>query len=255
MIEVEDEGGVRCLRLNHPPSNSLTPAMLARISSAVAEAGRSRSIRVILLSSRLPKYFSSGLDLDEVFRPPPERRAEVFLQLLETHRELAAFPGPSLAALNGYAMLGGWILAMACDFRWMAEENGRFALSEIRFGLSPTEFLLRRLRAMEADPLLVKDLVLRGKTLKAVDALRGRFVDRLLPESVLDEESRREAGRLAKLPPEAYASIKRALAASAGADDADMFARSRCEFGRLLAGEEAQEGLAAMREKRRARWE
>ncbi len=253
MIEVEDSEGVRCVRLNRPPSNSLTPEMLRNIRIAVETAGQD-GIRCILLASRIKKYFSAGLDLDALFAPPKEKRIEIFLDLLDTHRTLALYPGPTIAGIGGYAMLGGWILAMACDFRWMAEETGRFALSEIRFGLSPTEFLLRRLRVMGADIVLSKQLVLRGKTLKAADGLKGGFVDRLVPAAELEEAVLQEARRLAKSPPTAYAAVKRSLIDSAGLADG-LWERSIADFKKIFNGAEAQEGLLAMKEKRTPRWD
>jgi enoyl-CoA hydratase/carnithine racemase len=255
MIEVARDGAVLTLHLNRPPANALTRKMLESLRRELDTAARDKDVRCVYIASRLPKYFSSGLELADVFAPPLDDRSGVFLELLDTHRQLARLGKPTIAALSGYAMLGGWILAMACDFRWLAAETGRVALSEIRFGLTPTEFLLRRLRAMGADMALTKDLVLKGRTLKAPEALAGRFVDRLIPAKELEQATLSEAHKLARLAPEAFASIKKSLADSADAESEDLWQRSRAEFTRLLAGDEAREGLAAMQEKRRARWE
>ncbi|MFH2204085.1 MAG: enoyl-CoA hydratase/isomerase family protein [Elusimicrobiota bacterium] len=249
MIDIENNDGVRSIWLNSPPSNSLTPELLDALRGAVRAAGAERSVRCLLLGSRLPKYFSSGIDIDAIFAPPPARRIEIFMNVLETHRELAELPKPTIAALPGYAMLAGWIMAMACDFRIMAEKTGRVALSEIRFGLTPTEFMLRRLREMGAGMNAAKQLVLRGKTLKAQEALDGGLVDQLVPAAELAECALQEAKKLAKLPPETYASIKRDLAASAGVREG-LWERSMAEFRRVYESPEAQAGLTAMREKR-----
>jgi enoyl-CoA hydratase/carnithine racemase len=254
MIEKDDTEGVRILRLNRPPANTLTPDMLRQIRENVDSARTDPHVRCILLTSALPKYFSAGLDIEAIFAASEESRIDFFIGLLETHRVLAAYPGPTIASIGGYAMLGGWILAMACDFRWMAEESGRFALSEIRYGLTPTEFLIRRLRVMGADQVLTRQLVLKGKTLKADEAFSGRFVDRLVATADLDAQVLQEAKKLAKLPPRAYASIKASFAKSVAHDDG-LWERSMKDFREIFEGPEARIGLAAMREKKTPRWE
>ena len=255
MIESSQADSVLTLKFSRPPSNALTRKMLSDLRRALDSASRDADVRCVVLGTALEKYFSSGLDLDDIFAPGQSDRSAVFLELLDTHRLLARFPKPTLAAIRGTAMLGGWILAMACDFRLLARETGRIALSEIRFGLTPTEFLLRRLRAIGADAVLVKELVLKGRTLKAEEAEAGGFVDRLVASDDMDAETAAEARKLSKMAPQAYASIKRSWADSAGAEDEELWTQSRAEFTRLISGEEAKEGLAAMKEKRRARWE
>lgn len=251
MIELSTDGAVRVLKLNRPPSNSLTPEMLSGIRRALEDAEGEPGVRCLLLASSLPKYFSAGLELEEIFDANGKADIEIFLQLLRTHKALADFPKPTIAALNGYAMLGGWILAMACDFRWMSAETGRCALSEIRFGLSPTDFLIERLKSQGADAGTLKQMVLKGKTIRAEEAYSGRLIDGAVPADELFEHTLGEARKLAKLPPGAYASIKAGLN---GRDGDALWERSVAEFRRVFFTPEAQEGLAAMREKRNPRW-
>lgn len=251
---IEDDGGVRTLWFDRPPSNALSPGMLRAVRDS-ARAAAGDGIRCLTLASRLPRYFSSGLDLDELFSVPEDKRLDILVLLVETHRAVAEFPGPSIAAISGRAILGGWILAMGCDFRWMGEETGRFALSEIHLGITPSEVLIRRLHAIGGHPSLIRELVLKGKTLKAAEGLRGGFVDRLVPDKLLNEAVSKEARRLAKLPSKAYASIKRDLAAIAGLAGEDVWKRSLAELKPLFSGPEGREGFAALKERRRARWE
>lgn len=253
-VRVEDREGVRTLWFDRPPANLITVPMLEAVQKAVIDAEKAPGVRSLLFASTLPKYFCAGIDLECLFQRPKDERIETFILLLETHRKISRFSGPTIAAIGGKALLGGWILAMACDFRWMAEENGRFALSEVKLGLSPTEVLIRRLNAIGADGSLIRELVLKGKTLKAADGLRGGCVDKLLPGAELNEAAASEARRLAKMAPQAYASIKRSIAA-VGGDEEEVWSRSLAEFRRLFSGDEVAEGLAAMNEKRKPRWE
>ncbi|OGR56861.1 MAG: hypothetical protein A2X36_03150 [Elusimicrobia bacterium GWA2_69_24] len=250
MIAVERIARVRVLRLENGPDNALSLALLAELRDAIAEAAADPGTRCLVLASGTPRYFSMGIDLKEFSRLPAARRAEPFLTLLSVYRSLRELPKPTLAAIGGSAILGGWILAMGCDFRLLTEE-GRIALSEIRFGLSPTPVLLRRLRGMSASPTLLKDLVLRGRTLRAPEALAGGFVDRVVPAPALLQEALRAAKSLSQQAPAAYAAVKAGLAEE---DDA-LWRRSRAEFSRLFRLPEVQKSLAALSGKRRTRWE
>ena len=251
-LRVRDEGAVRVLTFARPPGNALDLATLAALRRAADEASAAPAVRAVLLDSAVEGYFSSGLDLEELMSLPEARRREPFEALIAAYRALLACPKPTVAALSGSAILGGWIVAMACDWR-LAAPGAKVALSEIRAALSPTTGLVRRLAQLSSDPRAVKEMVLRGKSLGAAEAERAALVDEVVPDAELAAAAAKAAGRLAKSPPRAYAEIKRALNAQA-ADEA-LWKASLDEFAAVFAGAEAQEGVAALRAKRRPRWE
>lgn len=247
-----DEGPVRVLTLSRPPGNALTLAALGALRDAAGEASRDARVRALVVDSSVEGYFSSGLDLEELMSLPEPRRREPFEALIAAYRALLACPKPTVAALSGSAILGGWILAMACDWRLIAP-GSKVALSEIRAALSPTTALIARLSSLSSDPRVVKEMVLRGKSVGAEEAAAAGLVDEVLPEADLRAGAMTLARRLAKSPPRAFAEIKRALNAQA-ADDA-LWRGALEEFSSVFAGAEAQEGVAALRAKRRPRWE
>lgn len=253
MIEPRDEGSVRVLTLTRPPGNTLSLAVLASLRSEVERAAADPKVRALVLASGLPKYFSSGLDIDEIMSLPEGERPKAFEALLGCYRALLAAPKPVVAALSGASLLGGWILAMGCDWRVMAEESGKAALSEIRLGLTPTPALVERLAALATDSRVVKEMVLRGKTLRAPEAFAAGLVDELAPEARVCERALALARKLSKSAPAAFASLKKGL--NAPFLDEALWTRSLAEFQVLIAGPEAREGMAAMRDKRRPRWE
>ena len=255
MVIKEDVERVRVLRLANPPSNVLSLTLLDTLKQEVAEAAAAPGVRCLVLASSYPRYFSTGLDLKEMSALPPERLTEPFSKLLDVFSALRDLPKPTLASINGSALLGGWIVAMACDYRLLAQETGKISLSEIRLGLSPTAAMVARLREISTSPTLVKEMVLRGRTLRAEEALAGGFVDRLVPADQLAEESGKEAKALSRLPGPAYAAIKRALHRRPPGEELALLQESREDFLKLYRTGEAQEGVAAMREKRRPRWE
>ncbi len=253
VFAARDEGAVRVLTLTNPPGNTLGLASLKSLREEVLRASGDSRVRALVLASGLPRYFSSGLDMDEILSQPEQRRAETFEALLAAYRALLETPKPLVGALSGAAILGGWILAMACDWRVMSSESGKIALSEIRLGLTPTPALVSRLSALALDPRAVKDMVLRGKTLRSEEALAAGLVDELLPEAEVIGRSLALAKRLAKSAPATFAAIKRGL--NAPFLDDVLWQRSLLEFRTLIAAPEAREGMEAMRAKRRPRWE
>ncbi len=250
MIVREDRERVRFLGLERAPSNVLNVELLAAIRREALEAEKDPAVRAVVFHSRLPRYFSTGIDLAELTSLPPERQGEPFEALLGTYRTILRLSKPTVGALNGSAILGGWILAMACDFRLLSDD-GKVALSEIRFGLSPTSLLIERMRRLSGDAGAVKELVLRGKTLRAQEALAAGFVDAVHPAEFLLGEAERLARSLAKLSPKGYASVKGSL----NGDDTALWEKSLSDFRELFKDPMTREGIEAMRDKRRPRWE
>lgn len=251
-LKSRDEGAVRVLTLARPPGNALDLALLKDLRAAVEAASADARVRAVVLASSVDGYFSSGLDLEELMSLPEARRKEPFETLIAVYRSILSCPKPTVAALSGTAILGGWILAMACDWRLIAP-GSKVALSEIRAALSPTSGLIARLSRLSSDPRAVKEMVLRGKALGAEEAAAAALVDEVVAASDLSAAALLTAKRLAKSPPRAYAEIKRVL--NADAADAELWRQSLAEFSGIFAGAEAQEGVAALRAKRRPRWE
>ncbi|NNN05640.1 MAG: enoyl-CoA hydratase/isomerase family protein [Elusimicrobia bacterium] len=251
-LQERSEGAVRVLTFARPPGNTLTTAFLESLRARVQSAGRQSAVRALVLESSVDGYFSSGMDLAELLSLPAPRRGESFQALVAAYRALLSFEKPCVAALSGSALLGGWVLAMACDWRVLGA-RAKISLAEIRVGLTPTPALIARLSQLCADPRVVKEMVLRGRSLNAEDALAAGLVDEVRPEEETRAAALAAAGKLAKSAPRAFSRIKAALNASAC--DAALWDRSVKEFSDVFAGAEAREGLAAFRDKRRARWE
>ena len=251
-LRVRDEESVRILTFSRPPGNALNLETLAAVRAAATDAAADGRVRAVVMESSVEGYFSSGLDLEEMLSLPEGRRREPFEALLGAYRALLACPKPVVAALSGSAILGGWILAMACDWR-LISPGSKVALSEIRAALTPTSALIARLSSLSSDPRAVKEMVLRGKSLGAEEAVAASLADELVPEADVRAAALTLARRLAKSPPKAFAEIKKSLNASAS--DEALWRGALTEFAAVFAGAEAQEGVSALRAKRRPRWE
>lgn len=253
MVIKEQLERVRVLRLANPPGNVLNLRLLETLRGEVEQAAGDPEVRALVLASSYPRYFSTGLDLEEMSSRPRAQQTEHFMRLLDVYRALRELPKPTVAAIGGSALLGGWILAMGCDFRLLSDD-GKVNLAEIRAGLSPSPYLIARLREIAASSTVVKEMVLKGRTLRAEEALAGGIVDAVIAADQLQDEALKEARLLAKQAPRAYAEVKKALSWRTPAEAQALWKESRDGFAALFETEDAQEGLAALREKRRPRY-
>lgn len=252
-VTTDLEDGVLTVTLDRAPSNALSRDLLRDLRETLESARDDRAVRAIVLSTALDKYFSSGLDLDEVTAADDKGREDHVFELIRTYVALAKIPKPTVAAIRGYALLGGYILALACDYRLLAADNGRVALSEIRVGLSPTGMLIGAVKQLSKDALLLRRLVLEGRTLKASEAVAGGFVDELIPGDAVLAEAQAQAKRLCKLAPKTFAMVKRDL----DLHGTQSFSLEKVgpKVRRMINAPEAKEGLLAAKEKRKAQWE
>ena len=252
---IEDRGPVRVLTMNRPPANTLTLDFLDVLRRAIEAAEADPAVRAIVLASALPKYFSAGLDLDQMLSLPEEQRPALFERMIGVHRRLAASPKPAVAAIGGAALLGGLIVSLGCDVRIIGAEQGKVALSEIRLGLSPTTALIRQAAVLTGRPGLVKELVLEGRTLRAQEAFEAGLVDRLVPGAEVLEEAVQQADHLGRSAPRAYAAVKRALREAVLPDEEALWTKALAELNDLISSPDGKEGLRAMEEKRKPRWQ
>lgn len=177
LIDVEDHGPIRELRLARPPANALDPTLCLALRDAI-DAAAADDVRGIVLAGG-PKVFSGGLDVPHLLSlPDAAALREAWEAFFAAARALAAAPMPVAAALAGHAPAGGCVLALCCDYRVMASGAYRIGLNETQVGLVAPEGIQRLMRrtvgARQAERLLVGGLLV-----DADEALRLGLVDEL----------------------------------------------------------------------------
>lgn len=175
LIDVEDHGPIRELRLARPPANALDPTLCLALREAI-DAAAADDVGGIVLTGG-PKVFSGGLDVPHLLSlPDAAALREAWEAFFAAARALAAAPMPVAAALAGHAPAGGCVLALCCDYRVMASGAYRIGLNETQVGLVAPEGIQRLMRravgARQAERLLVGGLLV-----DADEALRLGLVD------------------------------------------------------------------------------
>jgi enoyl-CoA hydratase len=212
LVSIEKRGdGIAVLTLNRPKANAFLPELVDELSSALSSSEKARAV---VLASAIPGIFSAGWDLP--FLIDRDRKAmEGFVSdYCDLVRQIFVFGPPVVVALNGHAIAGGLIVAMAADERLAAEGKGKFGLSEIILGVSVPQCLMEPFRH-GLGARVMERMAATGENLTVERALAVGLVDRVVPADGLLEAAVERATILAGLAPAAYAAIKRRSRAAA----------------------------------------
>jgi enoyl-CoA hydratase len=250
-IACRTEGAILRLTLNRPDKrNPIGPQTCGELVHALAGAAADPSVRVLVLTGAGP-VFSAGGDLSQmagaaaVDSPAPPAS---LVDLLSAMHELGK---PIIAMVNGHALAGGLGLMVACDLV-VASDQATFGTTEIRVGLWPMMISAELARSIGRKHAL--ELMLTGKRIGAAEALAMGLVNRVVPADALEAETMALAGELAELSPATIALGLRAFYRSQDMALPDALRFLEGELGRVLALEDAREGLAAFLGKRKPVW-
>jgi len=208
----EHGGGVRLLVLDRPPANAEDETLLGDLHRALAAARDDDAVRAVVLTGA-GAFFSGGFDLRAPRRDAGAARlvGELFR---DVHLALLELPKPTLAMVNGHAIAGGCVLALACDYRLGVEGDWKVGMNEVAIGASYPRAALEivRLRLPHAR---AAEMLLGAAVYPASQAIRLGVVDELLPADAFRATVLRRAARMGAFPREAYAHTKAALVADA----------------------------------------
>ncbi len=186
MIRREDHGDIRIITMERGKGNALSPEFLAELQQVLDEERKALPRGLVLTGSG--EFFCSGLDVEALGGLNHSQIRGVLHQLYGVCRDLFAFPRPVIAAVNGHAIAGGALLALACDQRLMAQGEGKFGLNESQLGLSVPPSLVEMCRYTLSRPLLEK-LMYGGQVYPAFKAYDMGVLDELVEGEQLVEDS------------------------------------------------------------------
>lgn len=246
---VEDRGAARLIRLQRPQvKNALTLETASALHAALASAAADASVRAVVLAGT-SGAFCSGADLrwlsqqiedTSAIAPTLERFQALTLAIVD-------LPKPVIAAITGPAVGFGADLALACDFRVMAE-SAYLQEKFVAVGLMPdgggSYFLTRLLGAGRA-----LELLMLGSRIDAAQAVSLGLVTSMTADADAERAALALASTLADGPPLALARIKQAVHGSRGELEAAL-AREREGQLALLTSRDAKEGVRAFLERR-----
>lgn len=242
-LEVTD--GVGLLLLNRPPVNALNEQLRDQLVERSLEARARGDVRVVIVAGA-GKHFAAGADITELENTSLAEMAASVHRLQSSLGALAGIEKPSIAAINGYALGGGLEIALACDFRIVAD-TAKLGLPEIQLGVIPGGGGTQRLARL-VGPAIAKNLLYTGRQVGAEESLRIGLVDEVVPADRTLERAKEFAASLATGPALALRAAK--LTVDEGLDQPleTGLALERSHFLALFGTEDRTIGMQSFRE-------
>jgi enoyl-CoA hydratase len=208
-VTVTHEDHVGVLSLGRAKANALNGAFVAELAGAVEQLAGDAGTRALVLTSGLPRVFCAGFDVAEVFGYERAPMLGFFTRFVALFERLRTLPKPVVCALTGHAFAGGAILALAADFRVMAD-GASFSVNEVDLGVMLPPRMIRAMGA-SASPELARSMLLGAEVVSPVRALAGGLVSEVLPTAEVTRAAVQRARKLGEKPADAFAAHKRAL--------------------------------------------
>src|SRR5687767_15638282 len=250
LVLVEDRGLVRHLVLNRPEKrNALNGDTIRELGAAIEQAAADDAVRVVVVRGE-GAMFSSGMDLNDLreLSENPERTREGRRPILQAWNLLEEMPKPTICQIHGAALGGAFELALACDFRTMAEDAVA-GIMEVRVGLLPDVGGCSRLPAIVGLGN-AKELIMTGKVIDGREAHRIGFANRIAPAEQLDEVTEAFANEFLACAPKAVGLAKRVIDAAAKPALSVTLEQEVAAQETLAASEDFAEGARAFFERR-----
>jgi enoyl-CoA hydratase/carnithine racemase len=247
-VTYELRGPVAWLTINRPEArNALNKAVRDGLTEGAHRFNDDADARVLVLTGAGDKAFCAGGDLKEMAQdaltvPPPD-----FVPQFGRTIDIAK---PTIAAVNGVAFAGGFLLAQNCDL-CVAADTATFAVSEVKVGrgapwAAPLPWLI--------PPRIAMQILLTGDPIDAARAREIGLVNDVVPAADLTDATQRLAERIAANAPLSVQAAKRTVRLIAEHPLREAYAAADRIWAPVYHSEDAQEGPAAFRDKRTPVW-
>lgn len=247
LFDARDDG-IAIITINRPESrNCLSREVREGLYAAWERFEKDEALRIAILTGEGEKSFCAGGDLKEMVETGMAVPARDFIPVPYDNLEISK---PTIAAVNGYAFAGGWLIAQACDL-CVASTNAKFAITEVKVGRgSPWAAPLIHMIPQR----IMMEIILTGKPITAQRAYEVGLVNRIAePESLMDTAIELAKEVLEGAPLSVKAGRETVmLATEMGRSAALQAARAAHEL--TYNSQDAQEGPRAFAEKRKPEW-
>jgi enoyl-CoA hydratase/carnithine racemase len=253
LVELAGRDHVTTVTLNRPEAmNALSGEMCDELAGTILQAAADPACWVLVLHANGDKAFCVGADLKERAQLDDAGWMRNRVRIRALFEALRAVPQPTIASVFGFALGGGFELALSCDFI-VCSEDAVVGLPEVRVGIIPggggTQLALRRI-----GPARAKELVLTGRRLSASEALQIGLVNKVVPSDELHAATGALADELCASAPIAVREAKRAIDVGSALSIEEGIDIEELGRRKAVASEDRREGIAAFTDKREPRW-
>jgi enoyl-CoA hydratase/carnithine racemase len=249
----EKRGSIVVMTLNRPDAlNSINRQLRRELAEAITQFDQDQEAFVGIITGA-GRAFCAGRDLKE--------RASDNAAGTQARAADSMYPDrpymwpqtwkPLIAAINGYALAGGWSIAQMCDLR-LAVEDAKLGISETKWSLLPPfGTILPKMIPLSA----VLELVMTAQPITAQRAYDIGFVNKVVTQGKLMEEAMTLAEQIAKNAPLAVQYFKELAYRGLNMSTQDISSLTYHMYDQLLTTEDSKEGPRAFAEKRKPRWQ
>ena len=250
-VRLETTEGIGTIRLDRPPMNPLSTQIQEELRAAALAAAGDDEIKAVIVYGG-PKVFAAGADITEFTSMTYQQMSVRAAGLSSAFDAIAKIEKPVVAAVTGYALGGGCELALACDWRVVAED-AKLGQPEIKLGLIPGAGGTQRLARL-IGPARAKDLVFSGRMVDAGEALRIGLADRVVPAADVYDTAVELLRPYTNGPALALRAAKLAIDGGLSLDLTAGLAWESQLFAGLFATDDRVEGTTAFVEKRKPKF-
>ncbi|RNC79482.1 MAG: enoyl-CoA hydratase [Balneola sp.] len=241
-----DESGIATLSINRPKQlNALNNQVFEDLDAAIDEVISNDAIKAVIITGAGDKAFVAGADIKEFADFNSEQAVTLSSRGHRVFQKLEDVTKPVVAAIQGYALGGGFELALACHLR-VASQTTVVGLPEVSLGLIPGYGGTQRLPQLVGKAKAL-ELIMSGRFVKAEEALQLGIVNQIAEDDVLEAAKKMLQGIIRQAP----IAIKNAILATKEAGKASGFGSEAKLFGELFSTADFKEGTSAFIEKRK----
>ena len=251
VITLKKEGHIAVVSVVRPEAlNALSREIVDEMDVVLEELKKDSDIYCLIFHSE--KNFAAGADIKKM-ADCNEEEAKAFC-FSPVYDKIAEFPIPTIAAIEGYALGGGFELALCADIR-IAGEGAKVGFPEVTLGIVPGAGGTIRAPKL-IGPALAMELIFTGEQIGAQRALDMGLVNRVVPDEAVLDEAMKMAGKIAKRGPVAVRMVKDVIIKGLQMGDVkDGTAYEAQQWAKLFNTYDQKEGMHAFMEKRRPSFE
>jgi enoyl-CoA hydratase/carnithine racemase len=208
LVLFETRGKVGIVKLHHGLTNAINLDLVNQLSNILQMVRVDRQIHGLVLTSSNDKFFSNGFNIPELIEFSSDDLRNFYSTFNQMCVDFYTLPRPTIAAVTGHAIAGGCILALCCDYRFIAQGRKLMGLNEIKLGL-PVPYIADCILRNLAGSRNAREITDSGDFYLPEVSSKLGLVDQVLPLEGVIREATEWVDTIGSYPQDAFVAIKR----------------------------------------------
>ncbi|MCB1188810.1 MAG: enoyl-CoA hydratase/isomerase family protein [Leptospiraceae bacterium] len=243
-------GAVAYIGIATNDQNSVTRTQLLEFKDVLTQLNSDPSIRGFVIHSKNEKFFCNGVDAQNIANTPREQLAEEMGEIVKFFVFLTKIHKPMIAEIGGYAMGGGAVIALACDYRFMLTGKARVSFTEVFFGLPLPGVFIDKIKETVLSQH-VTDMIYGG-AYKAEEAKMIGFIDEIAEDrDSLSDMVQKKMENILRIPTSAFEKTKESRNILLSKNELEHMEALKTNFANPVIQTNLYEAMKAFNEKRK----